>query len=120
MAKHNETGKKGEEIAARFLAEKGYIILNSNWYFGKGELDIIAKKDNIMVFVEVKTRESNTFGEPETFVTRKKQKQLVKTADAYIQLKNIDLESRFDVISVILGKNDFKINHIEDAFYPLA
>lgn len=120
MAQHNETGKRGEEIATKYLSEKGFIILCNNWYYGKGEIDIVAKMADKMVFVEVKTRESNVFGEPETFVNRRKQRQIIKTADAYIQTKNIDLESRFDVISVILGKNKFEIHHIEDAFYPLV
>ena len=120
MAAHNEIGKKGEVLAAKFLSEKGYSVLCTNWYYGKGEIDIIAKRNETMIFVEVKTRESNAFGEPETFVTKKKQRILVKTADAFIQSKNIDLESRFDVISVILGKNNFEIHHFEDAFYPLA
>ena len=120
MAKHNETGKRGEEIATKFLSEKGFIIICNNWHFGKGEIDIIAKKENTMVFVEVKTRESNVFGEPETFVTRKKQRQIIKTANSYILSKDIDMESRFDVVSVILGKNKFEIHHIEDAFYPIA
>lgn len=120
MARHNEKGKRGEELAAEFLSEKGFQVICRNWHYGKGEIDIVAKKENIMVFVEVKTRESNIFGDPETFVTRRKQKQVIKTADAFIQTKNIDLESRFDVISVILGKNKFEIHHIEDAFYPIA
>lgn len=120
MAQHNETGKHGEVLATKFLSEKGFKIICNNWYYGKGEIDIIAKKDETMVFVEVKTRESNVFGEPETFVTRKKQRQIIKTANAYILLKDIYLESRFDVISVILGKNKFEIHHIEDAFYAIA
>ena len=115
-----EKWKIQEELASKFLSEKGFQIICSNWHYGKGEIDIVAEKDNTMVFVEVKTRESNIFGEPETFVTRKKQRQVIKTADAYIQMKNIALESRFDVISVILGKNKFEIHHIEDAFYPIA
>lgn len=120
MAAHNEVGKKGEELAQKFLSENGYQILCTNWHYGKGEIDIVAKKDETMIFVEVKTRENNAFGEPETFVTKKKQKQIIKTADAFIQMKNIDLESRFDVISVILGKNNFEIHHFEDAFFPMA
>lgn len=120
MAQHNETGKQGEESAARFLSEKGYTIICCNWRFGKGEIDIVSKKGDTMVFVEVKTRASNDFGEPETFVTRKKQRQIIRTADAYLRLKNIELESRFDVISVINGKGNVEIQHMEDAFNQLV
>lgn len=120
MAIHNELGKLGEKLASEHLAGKGYSILFMNWTYGKGEIDIIAQKEQQMIFVEVKTRKSNIFGEPETFVTRKKQRQIIKTADAYIQLKDISLSSRFDVISVILGNNKSEIHHLEDAFYPLA
>lgn len=120
MAKHNETGKRGEELATKFLAGKGYTILCNNWYYGKGEIDIVATRDDKMIFVEVKTRESNVFGEPEASVTRRKQRQIIKTADAYIQTKDINLESRFDVISIILNNKKHEIHHIEDAFYPLA
>lgn len=119
MAQHNETGKQGEEIAARFLSEKGYTVICSNWHFGKGEIDIVSQKDNIMIFVEVKTRASSDFGEPETFVTKKKQRLIIRTANAYLRSKNIELESRFDIISVITGKDTIEIQHIEDAFNQL-
>ena len=69
---------------------------------------------------EVKTRKSNFFGEPEEFVTRQKQKHLIKAANAYIEKNNLDLEVRFDIISIILSGNEQKIFHIEDAFHPIA
>ena len=116
MAQHNDTGTKGEEIASDFLFKKGYTILETNWHFHNLEVDIIAMKDKILVVVEVKTRKSNYFGEPETFVNKQKQKNLIKVANSYILRNNLDLEVRFDIISIILGENQIKINHIKDAF----
>ncbi len=116
MAEHNETGTKGETLAIEFLKKKGYTILEKNWRFKHLEADIIATIDKTLVIAEVKTRKSNYFGEPETFVDRKKQKNLMSIANAYIHSNNLDLEVRFDVISIIIGNNDSKINHIEDAF----
>lgn len=120
MAEHNETGAKGEELAATFLQNKGYSILEKNWRFKNLEADIIASLANILVIAEVKTRRSNYFGEPETFVNKQKQKNLIKAAQEYIQRNQLDLEVRFDIISIILGDSQTKINHIEDAFYPLV
>jgi|ERR1043165_4932051 putative endonuclease len=115
MAEHNETGREGEEMAARFLAAKGITILEINWRFRKLEADIIGRTGNLLIVAEVKTRSSNFFGEPETFVTRKKQKNLIQAADAYIEKKGLDLEVRFDIISVVLN-DESAVKHIEDAF----
>ena len=117
MAEHNETGTKGEEMAADYLTNKGYEILEKNWRFKNLEADIIAIIAKTLVVAEVKTRKSNYFGEPETFVNKQKQSNLIKTANEYIQRNNLDLEVRFDIISIIVGSNEMKINHIEDAFY---
>src|ERR1035437_8983125 len=116
MAEHNDTGAKGEELAAAFLKTKGYIILETNWRFKNLEADIIALFSKTLVIAEVKTRKSSYFGEPETFVNKQKQKNLIKAANEYIQRNSLDLEVRFDIISIILGDNQMKINHIEDAF----
>lgn len=120
MAEHNDTGTKGEELAATFLQNKGYLILEKNWRFKNLEADIIATVSSMLVIAEVKTRKSNYFGEPETFVNKQKQKNLIKAAQEYIQRNQLDLEVRFDIISIILGDSQMKINHIEDAFYPLV
>jgi putative endonuclease len=119
MAEHNDLGRKGEEIAAAFLTEKGYQILEKNWRQWRNEIDIIAVDGKHLVIVEVKTRQSAFFGEPETAVTREKQKALIRAANAYIRYKNLDHEVRFDIISVIIAKEKEKIHHIEDAFYPV-
>jgi putative endonuclease len=118
MAEHIELGKKGEDIAAAYLEKKGYRILEKNWRQWRNELDLVAVDGKYLVIVEVKTRQSNVFGEPETAVTREKQKTLIRAANAYIRYKNMDMEVRFDIISVILAKDSEQIHHMEDAFYP--
>ncbi len=118
MADHNELGKLGEELANKHLREKGYQILEVNWYHGRDEIDIIARDGEMLVIVEVKTRATTDFGEPEFAVNRRKQRTLVRTAEAYIQEKDLDVETRFDIVSVIVTPNEKHIHHIEDAFYP--
>lgn len=119
MAEHNLIGKKGEAIAFEYLKKKGYKILEVNWRYKKAEIDLITQKDNFIVIVEVKTRTSEEFESPKEAVTIGKQKHIVRAADAYIQEKEIDLECRFDVVSVLILSNETSIEHIEDAFHPL-
>lgn len=113
-----QQGAEGERIARDHMLNKGYELLDLNWRYKKYELDIIAKKDETIVFVEVKTRKSNTFGEPEVFVTKQKQSFLIAAANQYIQEKNIELESRFDIIAVLQFNNNHTVKHLEGAFYP--
>ena len=120
MAEHNLIGKKGEEEAVKYLMSCGYEIIATNWQEKKYEIDIIAKHDAQLVFIEVKTRSTSFFGNPEEAVDYKKQQHLIDGADYYIQQNEIDLECRFDVISVIISNNKVEINHIKDAFYPEA
>ena len=110
-------GKKGENIARIYLIRKGYKILHTNWRFKHQEIDIIALDKENIVFIEVKTRSSEYFENPKDAVTIKKQKFIINAANAYIEEREIDLEARFDVISIILS-NPIEIEHIEDAFYP--
>lgn len=118
MAELHETGKQGEALAVAFLKSQGYHILETNWRSGNLEVDIIASKDQMLAIVEVKTRRTNHFGEPEEFVNRSKQKNLVKAANHYIISKNLDMEARFDIISILYNGAKHKIFHIQDAFYP--
>ena len=118
MAEHNDLGAMGEEMARSFLAGKGYKILESNWRNGKNEIDLIALYDEILVIVEVKTRASSIYGEPEIFVNKNKQKALISAANSYIRRNNISNETRFDIVSIIIGSGKHQIHHIEDAFYP--
>ena len=117
MADHNETGKKGESIALQYLLDKVYQILEQNWQNHHLEIDIIATKGNELVIVEVKCRTGTPLVEPFVAVNRNKQNMLIKAANAYIQRKNINMETRFDIISITLG-NELHIDDIEYAFYP--
>ena len=118
MAEHNILGKKGEDLAADFLIKNGYEILERNWRTGRDEIDIIARKDNLLIIAEVKTRSTNYFGEPEESVTTKKQMFLIRATDKYVNENEIDDQIRYDIISIILKPGYHSINHIEDAFYP--
>ena len=115
-----ELGIFGEVKAANFLLKKKYRILARNYRFGKLEADIICEANGKLVVVEVKTRQTAEIGEPWRAVTRSKQKQIIKVANAYIFDKNIHLETRFDIISIVHNGYRSDIEHIEDAFYPLA
>ncbi|MGV3697599.1 YraN family protein [Flavobacterium sp.] len=117
MAEHNELGKLGEELAVGFLQKNGYEILETNWVFQKAEIDIIAKKNDILAIVEVKTRSSIDFGLPQDFVKPKKIQLLVKAVNEYIVSKDLDVDVRFDIIAINKEDNAYKIEHIEDAFY---
>jgi len=119
MAIHNDLGKRGEAIAAAYLENKGYRILNANWRCARAEVDLIADQQGTIVFVEVKTRSSVDFGQPEEFVSYKKEKQLEFASAVYIEMKNHQGEIRFDIIAIVFENKDlYKINHIEDAFWP--
>jgi putative endonuclease len=118
MAEHNELGESGEKLAQKFLKEKAYEILATNWRFGSDEIDIIAKHNGFLVIVEVKTRSTNVFGEPEVAVTKQKQRFLIRATQNYISQNNIDEETRFDIIAIVSKNGKNTIHHIEDAFYP--
>ncbi|MDH5415129.1 MAG: YraN family protein [Flavobacteriaceae bacterium] len=117
MAEHNELGKKGEQLAINFLVKKGYSILDKNWRYQKAEIDIIAQKKDTLAVVEVKTRSSIDFGNPQDFVNPKKIKLLVSAIDEYIINKDLDVNVRFDIIAIVREGNNFTIEHLEDAFY---
>ncbi|MDB5136770.1 MAG: hypothetical protein JWP37_3373 [Mucilaginibacter sp.] len=119
MAKHLELGRKGENLAKKFLEDTGYEILDENWTHGRAEIDLVAYKDRVIIFAEVKTRTGNWFGEPEDFVDNRKQKLLARAADEYIYLMDHKGEVRFDIISILFDKNvNYTLKHIEDAFWP--
>ena len=119
MAAHNELGRYGEDLARHYLEEKGYRILNQNWVYGRAEIDLIAFYESKLIFIEVKTRSSVTHGKPEEFVNHKKERQLEFASLEYIERAQHHGEIRFDVVAVTMKSNkQFKINHIEDAFWP--
>lgn len=111
-------GKKGEEIALQHLIAQGYQILETNWYAHHYELDIVARDGDELVIVEVKTRGSSNYEHPSDAVTNKKIRFLVNAAEAYIQQNNSDLDTRFDIISIVFFGSNFDLEHIKDAFYP--
>lgn len=120
MAKHNELGEWGEQLAQNHLKEKGYAILETNWRLGKLEADIIAYKDGEIVFVEVKTRSSDRYGEPQEFVDMRKGRSYLKLANAYIQQHHRQETCRLDVIAILVKDSSYEINHIENAFSAIG
>ncbi|PID94988.1 MAG: endonuclease [Bacteroidales bacterium] len=117
MAEHNNLGSEGELEAARYLQTKGYDILETNWRYKRLEIDIIAYKSGLLVVVEVKTRATNRFGYPESFVTPQKMRHLITATDEYIRLTNKeDIGVRFDIIALTKNSTKFEVEHIEDAF----
>ncbi|MFN3381371.1 MAG: YraN family protein [Runella zeae] len=117
MAEHIDTGKLGEDKAAAFLEEKGYEILTRNYRFRHSEIDIIARKNKILIFVEVKTRTNVSFGMPEEFVDATKRRLIMKAAEQYIFDLDWQGDIRFDVVSVVITPHQTRLHHIEDAFY---
>ncbi|WP_439151069.1 YraN family protein [Winogradskyella sp.] len=117
MAQHNELGKKGEQLAVDFLLKENYKIVERNYRFDKAEVDIIAKKDNILAIIEVKTRSTKDFGNPQDFVKPKQIKNLVKAVNEYVIENDLESEVRFDIIAVVKENNGFSIEHLPNAFY---
>jgi putative endonuclease len=117
VAQHIELGKKGEQLAVDFLIKNGYNILDRNYRFDRAEVDIIARKEEILSIIEVKTRTNIDFGNPEDFVTPKQIKNLVKAVNEYVTENDLDLEVRFDIVAIVKEKQSFKIEHLKDAFY---
>ncbi|MFT3794639.1 YraN family protein [Flavobacterium sp.] len=117
MAQHNELGKLGEAMAAEFLRQEGYEILETNWVFQKAEIDILAQKGNVLAVVEVKTRSSIDFGLPQDFVKPQKIQLLVKAVNQYVNAHNLEVNVRFDIMAIAKDGNQFKIEHLADAFF---
>ena len=117
MAKHNELGNKGEQLAVDFLLKNNYEIVERNYRFDKAEVDIIAKKGSILAIVEVKTRSTADFGNPQDFVKPKQIQRLVKAVDEYVTVNELDVEVRFDIIAIVKEAGSFNIEHLENAFY---
>jgi len=117
MAQHNELGKKGEQLAVDFLLKHNYDIVERNYRFEKAEVDIIAQKDDILAIVEVKTRSTVDFGDPQDFVKPKQIKNLVKAVDEYVTVNDLDVEVRFDIIAIVKEGKGYTIEHLENAFY---
>ncbi len=119
MAKHNETGKRGEELAAEYLISKGYVVRDTNWRWQKYELDIVCEYQGRIVVVEVKTRTSD-YVDPLAAITPAKVARTVRAANVYLQLFDLPHEVQFDIITVTQNGGEFVVEHIPDAFYPQA
>ncbi|MCK8479134.1 YraN family protein [Psychroserpens algicola] len=117
MANHNELGKKGEDLAVDFLLKDGYEIIARNYVYQKAEVDIIAQKSNILAVVEVKTRASRGFGNPQDFLKPKQIQRIIKAIDAFVNTNQLDVEVRFDIIAIVLNKKEMSLEHLKNAFY---
>jgi len=119
MTKQQEIGKQGEEIAAQYLIDSGYTILERNWRFSRAEIDIIAKEKDVLIFVEVKSKSYTYYGAPEESISEYKENLIIDAAGRYMEMVNHDWEIRFDIISIVFDKlMDYHLNHFKDAFYP--
>jgi len=117
MAQHNQLGKKGEQLAIDFLLDKGYDIVERNYRFDKAEVDIIAKKNQTLAIIEVKTRSTSDFGDPQDFLKPKQIKRIVKAVDEYVLVNKMNFEIRFDIIAIVKENQGYSIEHLENAFY---
>ena len=113
----HKTGKIGEQKALDFLMENNYEILFSNWRFQRCEIDIVAKKNNELIFVEVKTRTSSLLSE-ENIISISQQKRIINAADHFIKQNELDYNIRFDMIFVEISLNSFKLTHFKEFFKP--
>ncbi len=118
MVSTREIGEKAENLAQAHLQNLGYKILKTNYQYGHLELDIIARDGNELVIVEVKSRNGLRYEHPSEAVTNAKIKRIVEAADAYILDSGSELETRFDVITVIFFGENHELQHFKDAFYP--
>ena len=115
MATHNELGKWGEDLAATFLEEKGYQIIERDWKSGHHDLDIVATEGSTLVIIEVKTRRNRLFGDPEEAIDYKKRKSLQSAINHYVKTHHFGSSVRFDIISIVgtIGSKP-EIDHIID------
>ncbi|OFX16511.1 MAG: hypothetical protein A2033_05485 [Bacteroidetes bacterium GWA2_31_9] len=118
MTNNIKIGDEGELLTVAYLIKKGHKILETKWRFSHKEIDIISKSDDTLVIVEVKTRKKDSIVNPAQAVTKKKQRHLIKATQAYIDQRKLDLNVRFDIVSIIYSGNNYEIEHIEDAFIP--
>jgi len=117
MAKHNDIGRWGEDVACEWLVANGYAIAERNWRLGHLEVDIIAIRDSRIVFAEVKTREDASV-DPLDAIDQRKISNLAKAADCYIRINGVRQEPQFDVFGISGTQENYKMEHIEDAFFP--
>ncbi|HCS21238.1 MAG TPA: YraN family protein [Bacteroidetes bacterium] len=113
---HLKTGQQGEDQACHFMEQQGYLVLARNWRFGKSEVDLICGKERELVFIEVKTRSTDHYGEPELFVGPAKQKKMKEAAMAFMNALKEEFTIRFDIIAIIQNGENRGLLHLENAF----
>jgi len=119
VAEHNDTGRRGEALASAYLEQLGWTLLEANWRWGRAEIDLIGMEGEVLVFVEVKTRRTEVFGQPEAFVSNRKMELMAAAAAEYMSRIQHEWEIRFDVVSVVLPAGQPpRIRHLPDAFFP--
>ncbi len=117
MSNHNDFGKAGEEAAVAYLKTRGYSIRHRNYRYLHSEIDIIAQKGDVLAIIEVKSRTNPILDHIEDAVSRKKIKRLVLAADHYVTDKGLEVEVRFDIITILKSGTGFRTTHLKDAFY---
>jgi putative endonuclease len=118
MTENKKKGDEGEEIASSYLQKKGYKILFRNWRYLHKEIDIVAATKNELIIVEVKARASGSLISPLDAVNLKKQRLIIDAANAFIEKHNVNLDVRFDIVTIVYKFATYEIEHIENAFYP--
>jgi putative endonuclease len=115
--KDRSPGAWGEDLALRYLIKRGYKLLERNYRTRRGEIDLIVRKDDTLVFVEVKLRRGSGYGDPLEAVTPHKQNTLRSVAEHYLYTRKAQFDTlRFDVIGILADRPEFRLDHIEDAF----
>lgn len=117
MARHNQLGRWGENVAVEYLITQGYAIVECNWHMGHYEIDIIATKGNRVIFIEVKTRSGDEY-DPLEAVDRRKKMHMVRSADVFLRNNDLPYEVQYDIVTIVGDQHDYKLEHIPDAFFP--
>lgn len=117
MAEHNHLGKLGEDAAAAYLQQAGHVLLARNYRYRRAEIDLVTRDGKAVVFVEVKTRSSNSYGLPEETISRQKISLVQLAAEEYLYKNKLECPIRFDVVAVENNNGELKITHIKDAFF---
>ena len=116
MIDRKRIGERGEDNAVNFLLANGYEVLQRNFRFGRAEIDIIAQKNAVLVFIEVKTRRNTNYGYPETYLSEPQQERIHLAAEEYVLQNEWQADIRFDVISILWDADESNFEHFEDAF----